>query len=291
MIVEHASHPQFISNTYLVADGEGGPAFFIDAGGPVEPLIKAAARLELNPTHVLLTHHHFDHVSEVARLRERWPALKVLISAKERDLLADSEGLENKDSMASALGNIEAGQAIRFGKLEVRPLHTPGHTAGMLSFLVGEHAEPGAPPAEGPGATGRARTTTAPGGFTGADAVVFTGDTLFKNSVGGVKAPGHTTYTDLRDSIMGTLMELPPDTIIYPGHSEETTVRREWEDNSFIRVWRGLDPEGSERCTALGEPATLVLLGADYDGGTKAWVRWPDGSDDIVAGSKIERMD
>ena len=118
---------------------------------------------------------------------------------------------------------------------------------------------------------------------------MFTGDTLFKNSVGGVKAPGHTTYTDLRDSIMGTLMELPPNTIIYPGHAEETTVHREWDNNSFIRVWRGLDPEGSEPCTALGEPATLVLLGADYDGGTKAWVRWPDGSDDIVPGSKIER--
>ncbi|HEY4997448.1 MAG TPA: MBL fold metallo-hydrolase [Solirubrobacteraceae bacterium] len=286
MIVEHSSHPQFISNTYLLADGEGGPAFFIDAGGPVAPLIKTAERLELNPTHVLLTHHHFDHVSEVERLRERWPGLKVLISDRERDLLGGSDA---EHGVSSTYESIEAGQAMRFGKLEVRPLHTPGHTAGMLSFLVGEHAEPGAAPAEGPGATGRARTTTAPGGFTGSDALVFTGDTLFKNSVGGVRAPGHTTYTDLRDSIMGTLMELPPDTVIYPGHAEPTTVRREWDNNSFIRVWRGLDPEGSEQCTALGEPATLILLGADYDGGTKAWVRWPDGSDDIVPGSKVER--
>ena len=57
-----------------------------------------------------------------------------------------------------------------------------------------------------------------------------------------------------------------------------------------MRIWRGLDPEGSEPCTALGEPATLVLLGDDYDGGYKAWVRWPDGSDDIVPGSKVERV-
>jgi glyoxylase-like metal-dependent hydrolase (beta-lactamase superfamily II) len=119
--------------------------------------------------------------------------------------------------------------------------------------------------------------------------VVFTGDTLFRNSVGGVKAPGHTTYTDLRDSIMGTLMELPPETIIYPGHAEATSVEREWESNGFIRVWRGLDPQGSERCTALGQPARLVFLGEDYDGGTKAWVRWEDGSDDIVPGSRVER--
>ena len=104
-----------------------------------------------------------------------------------------------------------------------------------------------------------------------------------------MRAPGHTSYTDLRDSIMGTLMELPGETIIYPGHAAASTVGEEWESNRFIRVWRGLDPEGSEPCTALGEPATLVLLAEDYDGGTKAWVRWSDGSDDIVPGSRVQR--
>jgi glyoxylase-like metal-dependent hydrolase (beta-lactamase superfamily II) len=283
MIVEHATHPQFVSNTYLVSDGEGGPAFFVDAGGPVEPLIEAADRLGVTPTHVLLTHHHYDHVSEVEALRRRWPKLKVLISARERNLLEAAAG---EGQPLPAMGSVEAGQSLSFGSLEVRPLHTPGHTAGMLSFLVGEREDPAA----GAGSvTGRPKASSAPGGFRGAEAVVFTGDTLFKNSVGGVKAPGHTTYTDLRDSIMGTLMELPPDTVVYPGHADPTSVRGEWESNAFIRVWRGLDPEGSERCTALGEPATLVLLGADYDGGTKAWVRWPDGSDDIVPGSKVQR--
>jgi len=261
MIVERSTHPQFVSNTFLVADGEGGPAFFIDAGGPVEPLIEAAERLGLEPTHILLTHHHYDHVCEVDKLRERWPDLQVLISGHERDLLGASGG-DGEESPGASYGTIEAGQATTFGALSVRPLHTPGHTGGMLSFMV-----------SGDGQTG----------------AVFTGDTLFKDSVGGVKAPGHTTYADLRDSIMGTLMELPDDTVIHPGHADDTSVGREWEQNAFIRVWRGLDPEGSELCTALGEPATLVLLGADYDGGTKAWVRWPDGSDDIVPGSKVQR--
>lgn len=286
MLVESASHPQFLSNTYLVADGQGGPAFFIDAGGPVEGLIGTAERLGLTPTHVLLTHHHFDHVSETGQLRKRWPKLEVLISQRERDLLdSTAAGGEEKDAQpgpAAGMGPIEAGQTLRFGALEVRSLHTPGHTAGMLSFLVGERPEP-----EG-GTPVRGARTTAPWGLGGSGLVVFTGDTLFKNSVGGVRAPGHTTYTDLRDSIMGTLMELPPDTVIYPGHSEQTTVAREWDNNSFIRVWRGLDPESSQPCTALGQPATLVLLGADYDGGTKAWVRWEDGKDDIVPGSQVQ---
>jgi hydroxyacylglutathione hydrolase len=266
VILECSTHPQFISNTYLVADGDGGPAFFVDAGGPVKPLIAAAERLGLTPTHVLLTHHHFDHVCEVDELRERWPQLEVLISERERQLArgAGEQATENGNDWHT----IEAGQTRRFGALEVRPLHTPGHTGGMLSFLVLESGE-GADAGEGAQA-------------------VFTGDTLFKNSVGGVKAPGHTTYTDLRDSIMGTLMELPPDTVIYPGHAEPSSIGQEWESNAFIRVWRGLDPEGSRECTALGEPATLVLLGRDYDGGHKAWVRWPDGSDDIVPGSRVE---
>jgi glyoxylase-like metal-dependent hydrolase (beta-lactamase superfamily II) len=299
MIVEHATHPQFLSNTYLVADGEGGPAFFVDAGGPTEPLIETAGRLGLTPTHVLLTHHHFDHVSEVGALRERWPGLEILISPVERQLLeaAAASASSGDGGKGEKMGSVDAGEAIQFGGLEVRPLHTPGHTSGMLSFLVSgssQEVAPGTGPASGPtrGAgrgQGRATPSTAPGGFAGREAVVFTGDTLFKGSVGGVRAPGHSTYLDLRDSIMGTLMELPPETLIYPGHADATTVGREWEENGFIRVWRGLDVEGSEPCTALGKPATLVLLGKDYDGGTKAWVRWQDGSDDIVPGSQVER--
>jgi hydroxyacylglutathione hydrolase len=288
MIVEHATHPKFLSNTYLVADGQGGPAFFVDAGGPVERLIDAAEALALTPTHVLLTHHHFDHVSEVGVLRERWPKLEVLISTLERDLL---EGAVASDAGgAGKLGTVEAGETLRFGELEVRPLHTPGHTAGMLSFLVGVGSSSGEPATRLGRTPGGSSRSAAPGGFTGGEAMVFTGDTLFRNSVGGVKAPGHTTYTDLRDSIMGTLMELPAETIVYPGHAEASTVEREWESNGFIRVWRGLDPQGTEPCTALGQPARLVFLGEDYDGGTKAWIRWEDGSDDIVPGSRIEPM-
>ena len=75
---------------------------------------------------------------------------------------------------------------------------------------------------------------------------------------------------------------------VRPGHTEPSTVAEEWETNRFVRVWRGLDPEGTEQCTAMGDPATLVLLGDDYDGGHKAWVRWPDGRDDIVPGSQVQ---
>ncbi|MEA2358836.1 MAG: hydroxyacylglutathione hydrolase [Solirubrobacteraceae bacterium] len=234
-------HPQYLSNTYLVGQ-EGGAGFFVDAGGPVAPLIAAAERHGMTPTHVLLTHHHHDHVDELSELTSRWPGMEVLSHPDER--------------VDGVTGDLRPGDTVRVGGLEVQALHTPGHTKGMLSLLV--------------------------------EGNVFTGDTLFKNSVGGVRAPGHTTYEDLRRSIMDVLLELPPQTIIRPGHTEPTTVADEREHNAFVRVWRGLDPEGSDPCTAMGEPATLVLLGDDYDGGHKAWVRWPDGSDDIVPGSKVQ---
>jgi hypothetical protein len=89
---------------------------------------------------------------------------------------------------------------------------------------------------------------------------------------------------------MDVLMKLPPETVVYPGHTDSTTIGDEWEQNAFIRLWRGLDPEGGERCTVRGEAARLVLWAPDYDGGHKAWVRWDEsGRDDIVPGSVVER--
>lgn len=241
MLLERSMHPDFLSNSYLIAPRARSEAVYIDAGGPMGPLLEAARRHELTPSRVLLTHHHFDHVSEAAGLR-----LPMLAHPIEAELI-DGD-----------VQTIEPGDAIEVGGLRVESLHTPGHTAGMLSFLV--------------------------------DGAVFTGDTLFRNSVGGVRAPGATSFEDLKHSIMDVLMELPPETIIYPGHTDSSTVAEEWDNNPFIRLWRGLDEEGTESCTVFGEQeATLVLWAPDYDGGHKAWVRWTDGRDDIVPGSQVQR--
>jgi hydroxyacylglutathione hydrolase len=243
MIVERSMSAGWLSNTYLVAAEPGGDAFLVDAGGPLAPLIAAAEERDLSVTHVLLTHHHHDHVADLAGALDRLPDAAVLAHPEER--------------VPGTTGALGDGDELEIGGLTVRALHTPGHTAGMLALLV--------------------------------DGNVFTGDTLFKGSVGGVRAPGSTGYDDLRRSIMDVLLQLPPETVVRPGHTDPTTVGDELESNRFVRIWRGLDPEGSEPCTALGEPATLILLGDDYDGGHKAWVRWPDGRDDIVPGSKVSR--
>jgi hydroxyacylglutathione hydrolase len=246
VLLERSMSDGYLTNTYLVAGGPGEPGFLIDAAGPMEPLFDAARDHDVDVTHVLLTHHHHDHVAELDAVKRRWPGAEVLIHPAERALVP------------GATGELAPDAELELAGLAVRTLHTPGHTSGMLSLLIG-----------------------------GTD--VFTGDTLFKNSVGGVRAPGSTGYADLRHSVMDVLLKLPPETTIRPGHTDPTTVADELESNRFVRIWRGLDPEGDEPCTALGEPATLILLGDDYDGGHKAWVRWPDGSDDIVPGSKVAR--
>jgi hydroxyacylglutathione hydrolase len=155
-------------------------------------------------------------------------------------------------------GELEDGATVRTGDLEIRALSTPGHARGHLAFLVN-------------------------------DTDCFTGDVLFRRSVGGTLGGGPTGFVDLRSSIMERLMSLPPETRVHPGHTLPTTIGEEWEGNPFVRVWRGLEPEGSEACRVAGREATLVLWAVDYDGGHKAWVRFADGEDAIVGGSRVER--
>jgi hydroxyacylglutathione hydrolase len=141
---------------------------------------------------------------------------------------------------------------IEVGGLHVEAVPTPGHSDDMIAFVVNGDA-------------------------------VFTGDTLFKDSVGG------GNFEQVRSSVMDVLMKLPPGTRVLPGHTDETTIGREWEENPFVRVWRGIEPEGTERVRVAGEEATLVVWSPDYDGGGKAWVRFADGRDAIVGGSRVER--
>ncbi len=142
--------------------------------------------------------------------------------------------------------------AVEVGGLRVEALPTPGHSDDMVAFVVNGEA-------------------------------VFTGDTLFKDSVGG------GDLEQVRRSVMDVLMKLPPETRVLPGHTDETTIRREREENPFVLVWRGAQPEGTERVRVAGEDATLIVWSPDYDGGGKAWVRYDDGRDSIVGGSRVDR--
>jgi len=142
--------------------------------------------------------------------------------------------------------------ALTTGGLEVEAIPTPGHSDDMVCFVVNGE-------------------------------LVFSGDTLFKDTVGG------GDLEQIRRSVMDVYMTMRHERRVLPGHTDETTIGREWEHNPFVRVWRGVEPEGTEPVQVGGEEATLVVWSPDYDGKGKAWVRFKDGRDAIVGGSRVER--
>jgi glyoxylase-like metal-dependent hydrolase (beta-lactamase superfamily II) len=244
VIIHKTMSDGWLSNTYLVADKPGGHAVLIDTGGPMGPIVQQIEEQRLELTHVLCTHHHIDHVQYNDEYKTRF-GCPICGHTRERELFGSLDV------------QIEDGDELVTGGLNIRALHTPGHTLGMLAFVINDER-------------------------------VFTGDTLFRRTVGGTRGPGHTSFEDIRHSIMEVLMKLPRDMAVHPGHTNPTTVGQEWEENPFIRMWRGTDRPGERRCTAFGQPATLLLSATDYDGGNKCWVRFDEGNKlDIVPGSQV----
>ncbi|MDX6513102.1 MAG: hydroxyacylglutathione hydrolase [Gaiellaceae bacterium] len=138
------------------------------------------------------------------------------------------------------------------GGLAVEAIPTPAHADDMVCFVIGGE-------------------------------LVFSGDILFKDAVGG------GDFAAIKHVVMDVYMTMPHERRVLPGHTDETTIGREWDENPFVRVWRGADPEGTERVDVGGREATLVVWSPDYDGKGKAWVRFDDGTDAIVGGSSVTR--
>jgi glyoxylase-like metal-dependent hydrolase (beta-lactamase superfamily II) len=250
-------HPRFLSRSYLLMDEGSGEAALIDSGAPMDALLPALESGDLRLRYILCTHHHHDHIEHNGDYAERFGA-PILAARLEAPLFAPAQR-----TLLSR--ELEDGDSLSLGGLVIRCLLIPGHTVGQMAFLA---SAPGSPP------TAQA---------------LFTGDTLFRGSVGGTMGPGHTSFEDLRHSIMENLMSLPHETPIYPGHCDPSTLRKEWEENPFIRLWRGLIPSEERSTQAFGRPVTLMLRAPDYDGGSKCQIRFEeDGRLAIAPGSRVE---
>lgn len=175
--------------------------------------------------------------------RERLTPTHLLVTHGHEDHVAGNDELVRRFGVEVTTGAVET------GGLSVDVLATPGHSDDGVSFVVG--------------------------------GLCFTGDTLFRDAVGGGPAG------EMRRSVMDVLMALPPEMRVLPGHTDSTTIGREWDENPFVRFWRGLDGEDGRACRVFGDDATVVVWSPDYDGKGKALVRFADGSEAIVGASRI----
>ena len=207
-------------NCYVLAPHQGADAVVIDPGQRAfGPLRRILDENRLTPAAVLLTHGHVDHIWSAQKVADTY-GCPVFIHPEDRHLLTvpiRGFGPRIGQIAFSALFReprqlVELdrdGALLEFGELTVAVDHTPGHTRGSVAFRV----DPDVP---------------------GTAGVVFTGDTLFKQSVGRTDLPGGSGR-DLLDSIITKFFVLDDHTWVLPGHGEASTIGVERRTNPFLQ--------------------------------------------------------
>jgi len=203
VILKKLSTGLLASNCYII--GENNKGVIIDPGAAKEDILQAVRESGLEIQHIILTHAHVDHMFSLDEIREELKA-EVLVHKD------DAEYFGNPWYNASSLFGLnkvfnptdillEDGQVLNVGGLNLEIIHTPGHTPGGICIKVGN--------------------------------LIFTGDTLFRMSVGRTDL-GNGNYDQLMDSLKNKLMVLDENTIVYPGHGTQTTIGYEKDNNPFI---------------------------------------------------------
>jgi len=206
VIIKQMGVGPLMANCIIVGCPETKKAVVIDPGDDVDRILVALSDEQLTVSKILNTHGHFDHVGGNQRLKEVTGA-PIYIHTDDAPMLA------HVSSSAAAFGmrvnnspeadeTLNDGDIIKFGNLELKVLHTPGHSPGGVSFY-------------------------APG-------VVFVGDTLFAGSIGRTDFPGGS-YNQLIASVKEKLFTLDEKTIVYTGHGPETTIGEEKRTNPFFQ--------------------------------------------------------
>lgn len=222
MLIDRVIVGSMYTNAYIVSTGKK-ECLIIDPGASVQTIIQRLEAMNLVPNLILLTHGHIDHTSAAVRLQahyaKRGLTVRIGIHAGDTDLVGESgfernralfklfgaAGLQAFEQFEAHLPEIdfffEEGQSIEESDLVV--MHTPGHTAGSVCF----YSEP--------------------------RQALFSGDTLFFNSIGRTDFP-EADAALLERNIRSRLFELPPETRIFPGHGPVSAIEREVKNNPFL---------------------------------------------------------
>lgn len=202
MIIKTYIEPPIDNNNYLIIDEQSKEAALIDCSSVNDKLKQDLAEHNATLKYILLTHGHFDHI---AGIRPN-PNVKIVMNKEDLDWLNKANqylpmfGIP-EISIPKIDIFVNDGDIIKLGNLEIKVITTPGHTQGGVCYLV--------------------------------DGKLFSGDTIFRESVGRCDLEGGN-FNQIVDSIEKKIFTLPAETLIYPGHGRMTSVEWEKEHNCFM---------------------------------------------------------
>lgn len=210
MIIKCLSLGAYQANCYIVIDEETRECAIFDPGDEPDVIIRLLSENNVKVKYILLTHGHLDHTGAADEVRYYTNA-PIAINRKDEEFMLKGTplfNLINKGNLQHKNADIylQEGDSFKIGKEEIKCIETPGHSPGGVCFVVGNN--------------------------------IFTGDTLFQNSIGRTDFAGGD-YATLISSIKNKLLSLEDDMIIYPGHGNNSTIGYERLNNYYLKesIW------------------------------------------------------